>query len=34
MAVESMQFPAMTVKQAFAAFTRAAYGKELELEHA
>src|SRR5438067_233394 len=32
--IEAMQFPAMTVEEAFAAFTRLAYGNKLDLEHA
>jgi len=32
--LESMNFPAMTMDEAFAAFTHAAYGTKLELEHA
>ena len=32
--LEKMQFPAMSLEEAFAAFTRAAYGRALELEHA
>jgi uncharacterized protein (DUF362 family) len=31
---EKMEFPGMSVDAAFKAFTRAAYGHELELEHA
>jgi len=31
---EAMNFPAMTMDEAFAAFTQAAYGTKLELEHA
>lgn len=31
---KAMQFPIMTVDEAFAAFTHAAYGKRLSLEHA
>ena len=32
--LEKMQFPSMIMEEAFAAFTRAAYGHALELEHA
>jgi uncharacterized protein (DUF362 family) len=32
--IEAMDFPAMSVDDAFRAFTRAAYGHSLELEHA
>jgi len=32
--IESMEFPAMTMDEAFTAFTRAAYGTKLEMEHA
>src|SRR5207249_7232346 len=32
--IERMEFPALAIKQAFAAFTRAAYGKSLQMEHA
>ncbi|MEW6159963.1 MAG: DUF362 domain-containing protein [Verrucomicrobiota bacterium] len=32
--IESMRFPAMKIEEAFAAFTKAAYGHSLELEHA
>jgi uncharacterized protein (DUF362 family) len=31
---EAMEFPGMTLEEAFAAFTRAAYGTQLEMEHA
>src|SRR5438132_1506342 len=32
--LEAIEFPAMSVDEAFAAFTRSAYGKALSLEHA
>ena len=31
---EAMEFPGMSLDEAFKAFTRAAYGHPLELEHA
>ncbi len=31
---DRMKFPAMSLDEAFAAFTRAAYGRSLSLEHA
>jgi uncharacterized protein (DUF362 family) len=32
--LEKMEFPGLNIDQAFAAFTKAAYGKELHLDHA
>jgi uncharacterized protein (DUF362 family) len=32
--LEKMEFPAMSLDDAFGAFTKAAYGKRLSLEHA
>jgi uncharacterized protein (DUF362 family) len=32
--IEKMDFPVLNMDRAFAAFTKAAYGRELQLEHA
>ena len=32
--IEKMDFPVLDMNAAFAAFTKAAYGRELQLEHA